>query len=185
MRTYLALGDSMSIDDYTGVVGGGAVRQFFQTLGKAWRLDDRTFDGCRLADVPRRALGDVITLTAGGNDLLARSDEFLTDGVASFLAEHLELLESIRGTNPEGLFIVGDVYAPAFPLGAAEIQRLNEANDGIRVNCERVGARLAPIHAIFQGREAELLCYGIEPNLGGAREIANLFQAAYLSYGRP
>lgn len=32
-RVYLALGHSMSIDDYTGVAGGGAVSQFFRTLG--------------------------------------------------------------------------------------------------------------------------------------------------------
>jgi len=31
-RTYLALGDSMSIDLYTGVEGGGAVRQFYGWL---------------------------------------------------------------------------------------------------------------------------------------------------------
>ena len=41
-RTYLALGDSMSIDDYTGVAGGGAVNQFYRRLGDGWTLDDRT-----------------------------------------------------------------------------------------------------------------------------------------------
>ena len=31
-KTYLALGDNMSIDDYTGVAVGGAVNQFFERL---------------------------------------------------------------------------------------------------------------------------------------------------------
>ena len=69
-KTYLALGDSMSIDDYTGVRGGGAVNQFFRTLGNEWSLDDRTFDGCQMVGVPRNGRGDLITLTIGGNDLL-------------------------------------------------------------------------------------------------------------------
>ena len=39
LRTYLALGDSMSIDLYTGVKGGGAVSQFHRWLGTTWTLD--------------------------------------------------------------------------------------------------------------------------------------------------
>ncbi|MFZ5831668.1 MAG: hypothetical protein ACOY3P_16400 [Planctomycetota bacterium] len=42
--TYLALGDSMSIDQYTGVRGGGAVSQFHKWLGDRWLLDDRSVD---------------------------------------------------------------------------------------------------------------------------------------------
>ena len=51
-KTYLALGDSMSIDFYTGQPGGGAVTQFYKRLcerpGDCWRLDDRTADGHRM-----------------------------------------------------------------------------------------------------------------------------------------
>src|SRR6478672_1456416 len=43
MRVYLALGDSISIDDYTGVHGGGAVSQLAHRLGA--ELVDRTRDG--------------------------------------------------------------------------------------------------------------------------------------------
>lgn len=69
-KTYLGLGDSMSIDDYTGVEGGGAINQFFRTPGDGWKLDDRVFDGSLMEGVPRDGIGDVITLTIGGNDLL-------------------------------------------------------------------------------------------------------------------
>jgi lysophospholipase L1-like esterase len=73
MRTYLALGDSISIDDYTGVRGGGAPSQLARKLGV--ELVDLTRDGNTtegvLADLARApAAANVVTLTAGGNDLL-------------------------------------------------------------------------------------------------------------------
>src|ERR671933_2886043 len=73
MRLYLALGDSISIDDYTGVRGGGAPAQLARRLGAD--LVDLTRDGNTtqgvLADLARApAAADVVTLTAGGNDLL-------------------------------------------------------------------------------------------------------------------
>jgi GDSL-like Lipase/Acylhydrolase family len=74
MRIYLALGDSISIDDYTGVPGGGAPSQLAGKLGLG--LVDLTRDGNTtqgvLADLSRAlAAADVVTLTAGGNDLLS------------------------------------------------------------------------------------------------------------------
>jgi lysophospholipase L1-like esterase len=73
MRVYLALGDSISIDDYTGVNGGGAASQLARTLG--FELVDLTRDGNTthgvLADLARAPeAADVVTITAGGNDLL-------------------------------------------------------------------------------------------------------------------
>jgi lysophospholipase L1-like esterase len=74
MSVYLALGDSISIDDYTGVRGGGAPSQLVRKLG--FDLVDLTCDGNTtqgvLADLTRApASADIVTLTAGGNDLLA------------------------------------------------------------------------------------------------------------------
>jgi hypothetical protein len=73
MGIYLALGDSISIDDYTGVRGGGAPSQLARRLGL--ELVDLTRDGNTtqgvLADLARApAAADIVTLTAGGNDLL-------------------------------------------------------------------------------------------------------------------
>ena len=70
---YLAVGDSMSIDAYTGVDGGGAASQLARKL--RLELVDLTADGNTthgvLADLARApAAADVVTLTAGGNDLL-------------------------------------------------------------------------------------------------------------------
>ena len=54
-KTYLALGDSMSIDAYTGVPGGGAVAQFYKRLcargSDTWILDDRTVERSWTASV--------------------------------------------------------------------------------------------------------------------------------------
>ena len=52
-KCYLALGDSMSIDYYTGKTGGGAVSQFYRHLGCNWELKDFTVDGCTMPIVPR------------------------------------------------------------------------------------------------------------------------------------
>ncbi|HEY1603170.1 MAG TPA: hypothetical protein VGG64_26435 [Pirellulales bacterium] len=83
-RTYLALGDSMSIDRYTGVTGGGAVSQFHDWLGPNWRLDDRAADMSCIQNVPTSGKGELITLTIGGNNLLADQERYLEEGLNSF-----------------------------------------------------------------------------------------------------
>jgi len=73
MTVYLALGDSISIDDYTGVHGGGAPSQLARKLGLELidlTRDGNTTDGV-LADLAAApAAAEVVTITAGGNDLL-------------------------------------------------------------------------------------------------------------------
>jgi hypothetical protein len=178
-RTYLALGDSMSIDEYTGVEGGGAVSQFHRWLGAGWTLDDRSFDGCMMREVPTDGHGDVITLTIGGNDLLWNRERYLAQGLSSFAEEHLRLLKALRSANRDAVLIVGDVYRPDATLGDVEIEALGAANRAIRSNCLAVGARLATIHDAFLGRQSELLCRQIEPTLKGAEVIAGLFREQY------
>jgi lysophospholipase L1-like esterase len=70
---YVALGDSISIDDYTGVRGWGGASQLALKLGL--EIVDLTRDGNTtrgvLADLARApASANVVTLSAGGNDLL-------------------------------------------------------------------------------------------------------------------
>lgn len=179
MSTYLALGDSMSIDDYTGVAGGGAVSQFHASLGEGWQLDDHTLDGCCMQDVPSTEQGDLITLTIGGNDLLWKKEEYLSQGLQSFAAEHLHLLRKIRAANPGALFIVGDIYRPDAQLTKRESEALDAVNRIIRGNCSQVGSSLAPIHETFRGHETDYLCLQIEPTLAGATAIAGLFRQAF------
>jgi hypothetical protein len=183
-HTYLALGDSMSIDDYTGVAGGGAAGQFARSLGREWTFKDRTYDGCRMAGVPHECRGDVVSLTIGGNDLLWNREAYLREGLRNFACEHLGLLEAIRHQNPRALIIIGDIYAPAMPLSVAEQTGLAEANAVIRRNGEAIDAVLAPISETFRGHESEYLCLGIEPTLKGATAIARLFRSAFDSNWR-
>ena len=166
----------MSIDLYTGVKGGGAVSQFHKWLGDSWKLDDRSIDMCRMRYVPTGGQGNVITLTIGGNDLLADVQRYLEEGLESFGDEHLALLQSIRRANPNSLFIVGNVYAPQSPLTDKMTQALEAANSAIAVNTQSVGGALANIRETFRGHEQDYLCYDIEPSLKGASVIADLFR---------
>ena len=145
-RLYLALGDSMSIDLYTGVQQGGAVSQFYawlKDLGQSWTLDDQTADMCRMRNVPASVRGDLITLTIGGNDLLAEQEAYLSEGLGSFATGHLDLLTRLRADNPDALMIVGNVYAPQTPLTVRLIQALDEANTIIAANVRKVGAQFS------------------------------------------
>ncbi len=178
-RVYLALGDSMSIDHYTGVPGGGAVAQFHRRLGPEWALVDRTLDGCTMPNVPTDEEGDVITLTIGGNDLLMNREAYLAEGLGRFGEEHFSLLTAVREANPDACLIVGNIYAPASPLPPRERAALDEANAMIAANVERVAALLVDIRAAFDGREEEKLCLEIEPTLAGATTVAELFADAW------
>ena len=72
---YLALGDSISIDYWTGVEGGGAASQFARRVGSSGaEFVNRTRDGNMTEGVlmdlellPFRP--EIVTLTVGGNDL--------------------------------------------------------------------------------------------------------------------
>ena len=78
MRTftpnYLALGDSISIDDYTEVRSGGAVSQFGKLID-ARLVQDLTRDGNTSSGVMESLAlvtmqPEIATVTAGGNDFL-------------------------------------------------------------------------------------------------------------------
>jgi lysophospholipase L1-like esterase len=177
----------MSIDLYTGVKGGGAVSQFYGWLwglGQSWQLKDKAADMCRMRYVPASKKGDLITLTIGGNDLLADQEMYVKEGLGSFAEEHLDLLTRIRAGNPSALLIVGTIYSPRMPLSPELTAALDEANGIIAANVERVGARLADIRQAFRGHENEYLCYDIEPSLKGAAVIASLFKEAVVNAGR-
>jgi lysophospholipase L1-like esterase len=173
-KVYLALGDSMSIDDYTGVSGGGAVSQFYRTLGSQFLLNDCSFDGCAIPQVPVHHHGDIITITIGGNDALQRIDELLSAGVSGLAGDHLRLLKEIRERNPESRIIVGNIYQPQERLPDNLLLTLNELNSRIESNVRAIEGRLADIHGAFKGNEREFLCENIEPTLAGATAIAEL-----------
>ena len=198
---YLALGDSISIDDYTGVAGGGAASQFARLIDAdvVW---DVTRDGCTTAGVLEALQGvhvapDVVTLTAGGNDLLQALAWDAAGDRASPAAQPLRNLERIAATLRTYAcpVIVNTVYDPTdgSDLLAEELtlppeMRLafNELNDGIRALARANGFLLSDLEVLFAGhgaRSAETwIVLDIEPNHAGATVIARhwytLFTAA-------
>ena len=182
-KTYLALGDSMSIDLYTGQAGGGAVAQFYRRLcqrpGDCWRLDDRTLDGQQMAGVKFRGWpADLITMTIGGNDLLMNMDRDPAEFIPEFSRQYARLTLALREAHPRATVIVGNIYRPQAGVAGALEKALDEINCIIGRVAAAYGFRLADIHAAFRGHEQEYLCLGIEPTLNGATVIADLFEAA-------
>jgi lysophospholipase L1-like esterase len=185
MSAYLALGDSVSIDDYTGVRGGGAASQLARKLG--FELLDLTRDGnttqgvlADLAGAPASA--DVVTLTAGGNDLLGGD---LPRAILRRLDRIAERLQPL-GAH----VVVNTVYDPSDgdndvgrrELGLSRLatielrRRLNALNSGItRLAWER-GLLLADLERLFHGHgirsDEPWFVQVIEPNLAAATAIA-------------
>ena len=66
--------------------------------------------------LPASEKGDLVTLTIGGNDLLADQEMYVKEGLGSFTEEHLSLLNRIRASNPTAFLVVGTIYSPQMPL---------------------------------------------------------------------
>ena len=185
MGTYLALGDSISIDDYTGVRGGGAASQLARRLGLD--LVDLTSDGntthgvlADLAGAPASA--DVVTLTAGGNDLLGGD---LPRAILRRLHQIAWRIEPL-GAH----VVVNTVYDPSDgdnevgrrELGLSRLatielrRRLNAVNGGIAKLARERGFLLADLVRLFHGHglasDEPWFVQVIEPNLAGATAIA-------------
>jgi len=185
MGVYLALGDSISIDDYTGVRGGGAASQLARKLGLD--LVDLTSDGNTthgvLADLDRApAAADVVTLTAGGNDLLGG------DLPRTILRRLHQISKRIQPVGARVL--INTVYDPSdgddsvvrheldlSRLATIELRRrLDAVNGGIAKLAREYDFLLADLERVFHGhgvRSSEPWFVNvIEPNLGGATAIA-------------
>ncbi len=185
MRVYLALGDSISIDDYTGVHGGGAASQLARKLGAD--LVDLTRDGNTthgvLTDLARApAAAEVVTLTAGGNDLLGGD---LPRAILRRLHQIAVRIEPLRAR-----VVVSTIYDPSDgdndvgrrALGLSRLatielrRRLNILNSGIATLADERRFLLADLERLFHGHGAASsepwFVNVIEPNLAGATAIA-------------
>ena len=190
---YLALGDSISIDEYTEVGSGGAASQFSLLIG-ATQFQDLTRDGRTTAGV-LEAWSEItlrpnaVTLTAGGNDFLQGSFQALnsiTDW-GRVASEPLGNLEEIaaRLANFACPVIVNTIYDPtdgddsriaSFGMATQARSAFNTLNDGIRDLARRHGFLLADLEKLFHGHGAASrkpwIVMQIEPNLAGATAIA-------------
>jgi len=185
MSIYFALGDSISIDDYTGVRGGGAASQLARKLGLDLvdlTRDGNTTDGVLTDLTSAPATADVVTLTAGGNDLL---------GGALPRAILRRLHEIAHRIQPLGArVIVNTIYDPSDgdnevgrrELGLSRLatialrRRLNGVNRGIVTLTRERGFLLADLEWLFHGHglssDESWFVQVIEPNLAGATAIA-------------
>jgi lysophospholipase L1-like esterase len=185
MGIYLALGDSISIDDYTGVRGGGAASQ----LARKLRIDivDLTRDGNTtqgvLADLARApAAADVVTLTAGGNDLLGGAFPRTILRRLHLIAEQIQPLGARVVVNTVYDPSDGDNEVGRRELGLSRLatmalrRRLNALNSGIGKLAADRGFLLADLERLFHGHGVTStnpwFVHVIEPNLAGATAIA-------------
>jgi lysophospholipase L1-like esterase len=182
---YLALGDSISIDDYTGVPGGGAASQLARRIG--FDLVDLTRDGNTtqgvLADLARAPTSaDVVTLTAGGNDLLGGESP---RAILRRLDQITQRLQPLGGRT-----VVNTVYDPSDgdnavgrrELGLSRLatvelrRRLNALNGGIAKLARERGLLLADLERLCHGHglasDEPWFVQVIEPNLAAATAIA-------------
>lgn len=227
---YVALGDSISIDQYAGGPGRGGASLLARNLDDdfpEWRGRDLASTGdiqfhllasdgamCRTVldhQLPRLAeLGvdpTIITLTIGGNDLLAAygdtaSAQAVIAHVADSVHETLEVLQRLM--LPAGRVVVGTVYDPSDGTGDSAQLGLPPWPEGVEVLAQlnRMlvtvaadhGALVADIHQRFLGHgvlagdpsqpnarpaQRELwYCDLIEPNAWGASEVRGAFWEA-------
>lgn len=208
MKLYLALGDSISIDEYpyreTGVANIGAASLFARALRKRYpgiRCDNLTADGATTDDVLRGQLPHVratqepaiVTITAGGNDLLlnlraVRPPVRLVEGVVDRIAR---IVDEMQRMLPNATILLGTIYDPSDGtniLDGEHLEReakwLARLNDAIRALASRDGVVLADIHARFLGHglsapERERWYWSelvFEPNAEGARQVARLWE---------
>ena len=226
--TYVALGDSISIDDYpeldhaertgTRLPGLGAVSLLCRNRDDVWpefagrdlahlapraRCVDLTYDGATVEGVlgSMEAAGGegpaLVTLTVGGNDLLAligASRATGERGVARALAGVNAIADRVRARLPASLLLVGTVYDPTDGTGlleghrlrAEEMSWLDRFNRGLAAVCAGGDRRLVDIHAHFLGHGVSAPARDrwywsgsiIEPSAQGASEVRRLWLAA-------
>jgi len=228
---YVALGDSISIDLYAGGPGRGGASLLARnrdedfpdwrgrdlaTRSPGLRLELLAQDGGTTAglldlQLPRLARAgrrpDVVTLTVGGNDLLAAYGDTpaalaVVRGVREGVSRALGALRD--GLAPEASVAVGTVYDPSDGRGDAAalglpawpdaVHLIGELNEVLRAVAREHGARVADVHGAFLGHGLSAgdprspqsrpqnrdlwFCSLIEPNAWGASGVRSAFWSA-------
>lgn len=201
---YLALGDSVSIDDFKETAASGAASQLarligasrFENLAQGGWTTNRVIDG--LADVSGKP--DLATLTIGGNDLLelgyaaGKTGPSSPDEAIRPVLANLTLL----GARLAGFgcpVIMNTVYDPTDGDDALVREELDMppdwrvAYDGVNAAIKRVatvhGFLLADLQTLFAGHgiaSAEpWFVIKIDPNLAGATAIAREWHRLFVA----
>ncbi len=194
---YLALGDSISIDDYTGVEEGGAISQFARLI-RATQVENLAWDGQTtdsvLAALERVTIRpDVVTLTAGGNDFLHAAfrhtlpPDAAPDAWQQMMDAPLANLRRIaaRLVTFQCPVIMNTVYDPTdgnhalsaqIGISVEARQAFDTLNAGIKTIAREHGFVLADLQTLFKGHgintQNSWVVMNIEPNYEGATAIA-------------
>lgn len=143
-KRYVGLGDSISIDEYAGGPGWGAISLFYRNKDAVYPeftgRDLRSIypgidfhylasDGATCSTVLEEQLpalppGDdnltIITLTVGGNDFLTAlgpGGGIDRGAIDDFRSNLTEILETLCGHFPRGFIILGTIYDPTDGVG--------------------------------------------------------------------
>lgn len=203
---YLALGDSISIDDYTGVPKGGAVNQLARLIGAEW-VQDLTRDSGTTDDVlaalDRMTIQpNIVTLTVGGNDFLLGA--YLLSGpneTSASAALARGILDNLRRIA-ERLAAFGcpvllntiydptdgdDSFSGALGIPPSFRRAYDAINNGIRQIARERGFLLSDLEKLFHGHGLlspdPWFVMQIEPNYAGATAIARHWHALYRQEG--
>lgn len=200
---YTAIGDSLSFG--TGAPEGEG---FVQTVFRDWRnslfagreviLNNFSVVGATTGETLERLLtdshlrravasSDVVTLTAGGNDLIRTAMRMYIQGEARtmkpgmrvFMRAYQDLLAELTAVHrtmerEDGLMIVVNCYNP-FPQVRDALLWIGFVNRCIRRCASAYGdkVRVADAYSAFLGRERQLLADdGVHPNAEGHRQLA-------------
>ena len=158
---YIALGDSISIDDYprreTGRNGLGAASLFHRNDDRFWpefagrdllhlhrgiAFHNLTADGATTEDVIRFQLHrirhidepSIVTLTAGGNDMLMnlRSPHPPANLVGGIADRLEEIVETLESSLPNATILIGTVYDPSDGTNTLGGERLDREAGWLR-----------------------------------------------------
>lgn len=143
-KRYVGLGDSISIDEYAGGSGWGAISLFYRNkddIYPEWKAKDlrSTYPGiafhslasdgatCSIVleeQLPGLPPGDddstIVTLTVGGNDFLSSvifGGGINCGAVDVFRSNLKEILETLRERYSKCLLILGTIYDPTDGIG--------------------------------------------------------------------
>jgi lysophospholipase L1-like esterase len=139
----------------------------------------------------------IVTLTAGGNDLLSligAADRTGDAGVERILRNLDGILDAVHDRLPRAVLLVANVYDPTDGTGDLEGHRLRpqetrwlrDYNAGVARVCAARGARLIDVHGHFAGHGRSAPAADrwywtgslIEPGVVGASELRRLWLAA-------
>jgi lysophospholipase L1-like esterase len=195
---YVALGDSLSVGVGTPLFTKGFVELYERCaeedlnkrvdVDKFARVGATTEEVLRLLDSScvQRAIkqADIITITAGGNDLIRAAKNYLQNQDIEVLASSLKtsiinLTAIIQKLDElilecEGSFIVRltNLYNP-FPESELVDRWVKKYNQHLEKLAKKQNVKIADLYSTFKGQEKELLSRDdVHPNYNGYIKIA-------------